>query len=102
VDARYLIAAGLLISAFALFQMTNLFLGIDYRTLMLWRIYQACGMAFLFVPVNTISFADMPPEASNQISGLMISCGTWREYRDFGGYDNGGAPPEAAPALSFT
>jgi MFS transporter, DHA2 family, multidrug resistance protein len=71
VDARYLIATGMLLSAAAVFNMTNLHLGIDYRTLMIWRIYQAVGMAFIFVPVNTISYTDMPREASNQISGLM-------------------------------
>ena len=51
--------------------MTNLTLGIDYRTAVLWRAYQAAGLAFLFVPINTISFTDMPPEASNQVSGLI-------------------------------
>jgi DHA2 family multidrug resistance protein len=71
VDARYLIATGFLIVGFALFRMTDLTLGIDYRTAMLWRAYQAAGMAFLFVPINTISFVGVPPEASNQVSGLM-------------------------------
>ncbi len=71
VDARYLIAFGLLMTAFALLRMTNLNLGIDYRTAMVWRIYQAAGLAFLFVPINTISYTDMPREASNQVSGLI-------------------------------
>ena len=71
VDARYLIAMGLLITAFALFRMTNLNLGIDFHTAMMWRIYQAAGLAFLFVPINTISYTDMPREASNQVSGLI-------------------------------
>jgi DHA2 family multidrug resistance protein len=71
VDARYLIATGFLIVGFALFRMTDLTLGIDYRTAMMWRVYQAAGMAFLFVPINTIAFVGTPPEASNQVSGLM-------------------------------
>jgi DHA2 family multidrug resistance protein len=71
VDARYLIGAGFLITALALFHMTNLNLGIDYRTAMLWRVYQSAGLAFLFVPINTISYTGMPPEASNQVSGLV-------------------------------
>ncbi|MGH9646722.1 MAG: DHA2 family efflux MFS transporter permease subunit, partial [Bryobacteraceae bacterium] len=71
VDARFLIATGFLIVAFALFRMTHLTLEIDYRTAMLWRAYQAAGLAFLFVPINTIAFVGMPPEASNQVSGLM-------------------------------
>jgi DHA2 family multidrug resistance protein len=71
VDARYLIAAGFLVVGFALFRMTDLTLGVDYRTAMLWRCYQAAGMAFLFVPINTIAFVGTPSDASNQVSGLL-------------------------------
>jgi DHA2 family multidrug resistance protein len=71
VDARYLIASGFIICALALFHMTHWTLGIDYRTAMLARVYQAMGMAFLFVPINTISYAGMPPQASNQVSAMI-------------------------------
>jgi DHA2 family multidrug resistance protein len=71
VDARYLIAAGFLISAAALFNLTRLYLGVDFHTLVMWRIYQAAGLAFLFVPINTISYTGMPPEASNQVSAMI-------------------------------
>src|SRR5215471_687233 len=47
VDARYLIGFGLLITALALFQMTNLTLGLDFGTAVWWRICQASGLAFL-------------------------------------------------------
>src|SRR5262249_37489236 len=70
IDARYLIGFGFLITAFALFHMTNLDLQIDFRTAMLWRIYQAVGIAFVFVPINTMAYTDMPREASNQVSAL--------------------------------
>jgi len=71
IDARYLIATGILIFSFSLFHMTNLDLQVDSHTLMVWRVYQSIGMAFLFVPINTISYTDMPPEASNQVSGMI-------------------------------
>jgi MFS transporter, DHA2 family, multidrug resistance protein len=71
VDARYLIGGGLLVSALALFHMTNLYLGIDFKTLMWWRIFQASGVAFLFVPINTLSYNEMRPEQSNQISSMV-------------------------------
>jgi len=71
VDARYLIAFGIAIFSFAAFHMTNLYRGLDFHTLMMWRVYQAAGMAFLFVPINTIAYTDMPPEASNQVSGMI-------------------------------
>jgi DHA2 family multidrug resistance protein len=71
VDARLLIAGGLLIVSGALFRMSHLALNIDYTTLMLWRVYQSVGMAFVFVPVNIIAYTDMPPEASNQVSSMV-------------------------------
>ena len=71
VDARYLIGFGLLSTALALFEITNINLGIDFRTAMMWRVYQSVGLAFLFIPINTISYTDMPKEASNQVSGLV-------------------------------
>jgi MFS transporter, DHA2 family, multidrug resistance protein len=70
VDARYLIAIGCFIMAFSLFRMTDLIANIDFRSLMLWRVFQACAMAFLFVPINTMAFTDMPPGASNQVSAM--------------------------------
>lgn len=71
VDARYLIAFGLAGSGLALFHMTNLNLGIDFRTLVWWRILQAAGVAFLFVPINTLSYNEMKPEQSNQVSAMV-------------------------------
>jgi DHA2 family multidrug resistance protein len=71
VDARYMIAFGFIVTSFSLFHMTNLYLGIDYRTAMLWRVYQAAGMAFMFVPINTISYVGTPPSASNQVSAMV-------------------------------
>jgi DHA2 family multidrug resistance protein len=29
------------------------------------------GIAFLFVPINTISYSGLPPEASNQVSAMI-------------------------------
>jgi DHA2 family multidrug resistance protein len=70
VDARYLMAAGLLIIAFSMFNLTRITADIDLPTAMRWRVYQAAGMAFLFVPINTIAYTDMPRNASNQVSAL--------------------------------
>jgi MFS transporter, DHA2 family, multidrug resistance protein len=70
VDARYLIGFGFLLFAFSLFRMTHLDAQVDFRTVMRWRIYQAAGMAFLFVPVNTLAYVGMPREASNQVSAM--------------------------------
>lgn len=71
VDARYLIALGMFVTAFSLFHMQNFSLGMDFRTVVYWRIFQATGLAFLFVPINTISYTDVPEEQNNQVSGMM-------------------------------
>jgi DHA2 family multidrug resistance protein len=71
IDARFLIGFGFLCTAAALFHMTNLNLSLDPTTLTWWRVYQAAGIAFLFVPINTMSYTGMPPEASNQVSAMV-------------------------------
>jgi DHA2 family multidrug resistance protein len=71
VDARYLIAFGFVTCSAALFHMAHWTLGIDYRTAMMARVYQAMSLAFLFVPMNTIAYSGMPPQASNQVSAMI-------------------------------
>jgi DHA2 family multidrug resistance protein len=71
VDARYLIAFGFIVSGLSLLALTQINLLIDFRTAMIWRVYQAVGLAFLFVPINTISYVGVRPEQNNQVSGIM-------------------------------
>jgi MFS transporter, DHA2 family, multidrug resistance protein len=72
VDARYLIAFGFLILSAALFHMAHtLYPGIDFRTAVLIRVYQSAGLAFLFVPINTLAYAGVPPQKNNQVSGIV-------------------------------
>jgi DHA2 family multidrug resistance protein len=51
--------------------MTGFDLGIDFRTAATARVFQAVGMAFLFVPINTAAYAYLPREKNNAASGLM-------------------------------
>ena len=67
-DARYLIAFGFLASALALWYMTGLSLDISYGVKM--RVLQSIGIAFLFVPINTMSYAGVDPRKSNEVSGM--------------------------------
>lgn len=71
IDARYLIAFGFVISGVALLKLTEINLGIDFRTATLWRVYQSIGLAFLFVPINTISYVGVRAEHNNQVSGIV-------------------------------
>jgi DHA2 family multidrug resistance protein len=50
--------------------MLHLNLDVRYSYIVWLRVFQASGLAFLFVPINTVSFAGMPQNKSNDISGL--------------------------------
>ena len=68
---RYLMMFGLSMLSFSLFHMTNFDLAVDFRTVMLARVYQAIGLAFLFVPINTAAYSGLPRDKNNAASGLM-------------------------------
>jgi DHA2 family multidrug resistance protein len=70
VDARYLVAYGFFSCSVALFAMMNLNLGVSYGYVAWLRVFQASGLAILFVPISTISFAAVPPGKNNDASGL--------------------------------
>ena len=72
VDARYLIAFGFSVLSIATFHMAyTLYPGVDFHTAIMLRIYQTCGIAFLFVPINTVVYAGIPSDKSNQVSGIV-------------------------------
>jgi DHA2 family multidrug resistance protein len=70
-DARRLLFFGLVMVSFSLFHMTNFDTAIDFRTLATARVFQAIGLAFLFVPINTAAYSFIPPGKNNAASGLI-------------------------------
>jgi MFS transporter, DHA2 family, multidrug resistance protein len=68
---RWLLLFGLTVLSLSLFHMTRFDLEIDFRTVALARVFQAAGMAFLFVPINTAAYAFLPRDKNNAASGLM-------------------------------
>ena len=83
VDTRYLIAIGFATLSAALFTMHTIDTQASYAYVAWMRVFQASGLAFLFVPINTVSYTDIPREKNNDVSGLMNlarniggSCGT--------------------------
>jgi DHA2 family multidrug resistance protein len=74
VDARLLIAFGFVVLTIALVHMSSIYPGIDFRTAVFYRVYQSIGLAFLFVPINTISFVNIPPSQGNQVSAMINLC----------------------------
>jgi DHA2 family multidrug resistance protein len=71
VDSRWLIAFGLCTTALAVYHMTGLNLQVDFWTIARYRIYQALGIGFLFIPINTMAYVGLPPEKNNQVSGMI-------------------------------
>ncbi len=71
-DTRWMISFGFASLSFALFYMSRqLNLGLDFKHTVLLRVYQSFGMAFLFVPINTLALSDIPKEKNNSASGIM-------------------------------
>jgi DHA2 family multidrug resistance protein len=70
-DARWLIAFGLVATSLALFNMMRFDTNVDYATVVWARIYQSIGLAFLFIPVNTIAFLGLPPGKNNDASAII-------------------------------
>jgi len=72
IDARKMIAFGFFALSASMFYMsTKLSTGIDFKHTVLLRMYQAFGLAFLFVPINTLAYVGIPPEQGNQVSGMI-------------------------------
>jgi DHA2 family multidrug resistance protein len=70
VDPRWMIVYGFSISGLALFTMLNLNLGVSYGYVAMLRVFQAAGLAFLFIPINTLSYTGIPMTKNNDVSGL--------------------------------
>jgi len=70
VDPRWMIACGFGMTAVALYHLTNLNLAVDFRTMVLWRMYQMSGLAFIFIPISILSYVGVPIEKNNQVSGI--------------------------------
>ncbi|MFZ1006296.1 MAG: DHA2 family efflux MFS transporter permease subunit [Candidatus Sulfotelmatobacter sp.] len=68
---RWLLIFGLVVLSGSLFHMAGFDLDINFRTVATARVFQAAGMAFLFVPINTAAYAFLPRDKNNAASGLM-------------------------------
>ena len=71
IDARYILFAGLLISASSLFNMAGFTLGIDLGTAITARNIQAVGIALFFVPLSYLTMAYISKEAMNNASAVF-------------------------------
>jgi DHA2 family multidrug resistance protein len=71
VEARWLVIFGLLVASFGLFMMTHWNLSIAFRNAVIARMVQSVGLAFLFVPINTIAFYYITREKTSYATGII-------------------------------
>ncbi len=70
IDPRVLVACGFLGMGVTLHMMTNIYPGMDFKTIVLLRIIQVLPLPLIFVPISTLNYVGVPREKSNQVSGL--------------------------------
>jgi DHA2 family multidrug resistance protein len=69
-DPRWLICFGFTTLAISLTVMHHLSLDSSFKYIMWVRVFQASGLAFLFIPINTISYTGVARSENNDVSGL--------------------------------
>jgi DHA2 family multidrug resistance protein len=70
-DPRPMMCFGFCLLAAAMFYMSHFDLDIGFGTVVLARLIQGGGMAFLWVPINTVAYSYLPREKNNAASGLI-------------------------------
>ena len=71
IDARKLLAVGLLGNAVALYHMSGFNLNIDFFTAALSRVIQGAGMPFFFVPLSMVTMAYVRFDQMNNSSAIF-------------------------------
>ena len=70
-DARWLVVFGVVVTSASLFYMAMFTLTLDFHTAVVSRMIQGLGLAFLFVPINTVAFHYIPKQKMNGAAGLI-------------------------------
>src|ERR1700736_4156891 len=71
IDTRLLILIGLLLTAWAMYDMTGWNPNVSQWTISVTGFIQGAGLGFLFVPLNTVTFATLAPEQRADGTGLF-------------------------------
>ncbi len=69
-DARVLVAVGYAAVAAGLYNLTRLDLDASFSQLVMYRVLQVLGLAFIFIPISTLNYIGVPREKNNQISSF--------------------------------
>jgi DHA2 family multidrug resistance protein len=71
VQTRFVVATGFFVMGCALLFSSHLAPNVDFSTLVLMRSLQTAGLAFLFVPISTITYLTLPRELSGDGAALF-------------------------------
>jgi MFS transporter, DHA2 family, multidrug resistance protein len=71
IDVRLLLLAGLAITTFSLYQMTEYSLTMDWQPIVWVGVIQGVGLGFLFVPLSTVAFATLSPRLRAEGAGIF-------------------------------
>jgi DHA2 family multidrug resistance protein len=70
IDTRLLLAVGLGLTAWSLYQMTGWTPDVSQMTLMGNGVVQGAGLGFLFVPLSAVTLGTLPPQQRTEGAGL--------------------------------
>lgn len=70
-DARLLIGVGLFVCGTGLYLMSGFNGDVDYVSVALARCVQTLGLPFLFIPINTAAYAEVPLAKTNAAAALL-------------------------------
>jgi DHA2 family multidrug resistance protein len=70
-EARWLVIFGVLVTAYSMFMMARFDLTVDFWSVVWARNVTGVGLAFLFVPINTMAFYFVPRHRTNYGTGLI-------------------------------
>ncbi len=83
VDPRKMMAFGFAVTTASLVYMSGLDLQMSFAHASLLKFFQGFGIAFLFIPISTMSYVGVPENKNNDVSGMTNlarniggSCGT--------------------------
>jgi DHA2 family multidrug resistance protein len=69
-DPRMIISIGFLLTSFGLFHVTNIYLGVSFKVMVVYRVIQVIGIPLIFIPISTLNYVGVPRQKFNQVSGI--------------------------------
>lgn len=71
VQAKYLICTGMTLCAIGMWLTMHVTPQSDYGMFVTMRVFQVIGLPFLFIPISTLAFKDVPKDRNNKASALF-------------------------------